>query len=176
MIRHKEKDDEAGGEGLGHLATRKRLWRDTNGNIVNARRPYRQEGVKRQHLASTEKSVQRSDHLQNESSKIRNTAPPSPPNSIPSVKHKGIEQYGGHGLLQDSWGVELNPVQPAWTYDSSDFLCNADWGQQYQNDMVSSCDLPYDDIFKPDTGTSMGCNIWCCTESLNSNRKLSNVF
>src|SRR5271163_4566580 len=45
MIRHKEKDDEAGGEGLGHLATRKRLWRDSNGNIVNARRPYCQEGV-----------------------------------------------------------------------------------------------------------------------------------
>jgi hypothetical protein len=39
MARHKEKDDEAGGEGLGVLATRKRLWRDTDGNIVNARRP-----------------------------------------------------------------------------------------------------------------------------------------
>jgi hypothetical protein len=39
MARHKEKDDEAGGEGLGVLATRKRLWRDANGNIVNTRRP-----------------------------------------------------------------------------------------------------------------------------------------
>ena len=39
MARHKEKDDEAGGEGLGVLATRKRLWRDADGNIVNARRP-----------------------------------------------------------------------------------------------------------------------------------------
>lgn len=39
MARHKEKDDEAGGEGLGVLATRKRLWMDANGNIVNARRP-----------------------------------------------------------------------------------------------------------------------------------------
>ncbi|RFU31571.1 hypothetical protein B7463_g4787, partial [Scytalidium lignicola] len=39
MARHKEKDDEAGGEGLGVLATRKRLWRDANGNIVNSRRP-----------------------------------------------------------------------------------------------------------------------------------------
>ncbi|KAH8805537.1 hypothetical protein F5884DRAFT_450170 [Xylogone sp. PMI_703] len=39
LQRHKEKDDEAGGEGLGILATRKRLWRDANGNIVNSRRP-----------------------------------------------------------------------------------------------------------------------------------------
>jgi len=39
MARHKEKDDEAGGEGLGVLATRKRLWRDASGIIVNARRP-----------------------------------------------------------------------------------------------------------------------------------------
>ncbi|RQM06052.1 hypothetical protein DH86_00002362 [Scytalidium sp. 3C] len=39
LARHKEKDDEAGGEGLGVLATRKRLWRDENGNIVNSRRP-----------------------------------------------------------------------------------------------------------------------------------------
>jgi hypothetical protein len=52
MARHKEKDDEAGGEGLGVLATRKRLWRDADGNIVNARRPsYTQEGAKRRQMS-----------------------------------------------------------------------------------------------------------------------------
>jgi hypothetical protein len=180
MIRHKEKDDEAGGEGLGHLATRKRLWRDANGNIVNARRPYHREGVKRQHLSSPAESVETSDHLQDDSLKCRNTAPPSPPSpptSIPSRQHRGIEQHGGHVLQTDAWGVETNPVQHAWNYDASDFLCNADWGsQQYQRDIGSSCDLPYDDIFKPDTGMSMGDNFECCVESLNSNRKHSNVF
>jgi hypothetical protein len=51
MARHKEKDDEAGGEGLGILATRKRLWRDAAGNIVNARRPsYVQDGTKRRQI------------------------------------------------------------------------------------------------------------------------------
>jgi hypothetical protein len=56
MARHKEKDDEAGGEGLGVLATRKRLWRDANGNIVNARRPsYTQEGSKRRQICRVEK-------------------------------------------------------------------------------------------------------------------------
>jgi len=53
MTRHKEKDDEAGGPDLGILATRKRLWRDSDGNIVNARRPsYTQEGAKRRSISS----------------------------------------------------------------------------------------------------------------------------
>lgn len=56
MARHKEKDDEAGGEGLGVLATRKRLWRDSNGTIVNARRPsYTQESSKRRQISRVEK-------------------------------------------------------------------------------------------------------------------------
>ena len=56
MARHKEKDDEAGGEGLGILATRKRLWRDADGNIVNARRPsYTQEGAKRRQLTRADR-------------------------------------------------------------------------------------------------------------------------
>lgn len=56
MARHKEKDDEAGGEGLGVLATRKRLWRDADGNIVNARRPsYTQEGAKRRQISRPER-------------------------------------------------------------------------------------------------------------------------
>jgi hypothetical protein len=67
MARHKEKDDEAGGEGLGILATRKRLWRDADGNIVNARRPsYVQDGTKRRQIARPErKSSNASDTSSN---------------------------------------------------------------------------------------------------------------
>ena len=57
MARHKEKDDEAGGEGLGILATRKRLWRDADGNIVNARRPLNtQDASKCRQLNRTDKT------------------------------------------------------------------------------------------------------------------------
>ena len=62
MARHKEKDDEAGGEGLGVLATRKRLLRDSNGAIVNARRPsYTPEGPasKRRAIADVKKRAPR---------------------------------------------------------------------------------------------------------------------
>ncbi|KAI5848763.1 hypothetical protein DFP73DRAFT_525030 [Morchella snyderi] len=37
MERHAQKDKEAGGEGLGILVTRKRCWRDENGNITTKR-------------------------------------------------------------------------------------------------------------------------------------------
>ena len=61
MARHKEKDDEAGGPGLGILATRKRLWRDSDGKIVNSRRPsYTQEGAKRRQLSRPERKTSKS--------------------------------------------------------------------------------------------------------------------
>lgn len=152
MFRHQMKDDEAGGDGLGHLATRKKLWRDSDGNIVNARRPYRQEGAKRKHLSSGEESRET-----NNSMRAQPMTLPPPPTSTPSAGVRGMEQYGGQGLLSDTWGAEVGPVQTDWAYNSSDFLCNADWGdQQCHDQMDSSCNLQFDDIFKPDTGKSLG--------------------
>lgn len=81
MARHKEKDDEAGGEGLGVLATRKRLWRDADGNIVNARRPsYTPEsGNKRRMInKSTESQDQRTTEQERRVSTGGNHLPPSP--------------------------------------------------------------------------------------------------
>ncbi|TVY14002.1 hypothetical protein LARI1_G008088, partial [Lachnellula arida] len=68
MSRHKEKDDEAGGPGLGILATRKRLWRDTDGKIVNSRRPsYTQEGPKRRQLSRPERKTSKSSSSSSDS-------------------------------------------------------------------------------------------------------------
>lgn len=67
MARHREKDAEAGGEGLGVLATRKRLWKDADGNIVNARRPtYTQEGTKRRQISRTPRKSFRSTTIKQE--------------------------------------------------------------------------------------------------------------
>ena len=67
MARHKEKDDEAGGEGLGVLATRKRLWRDADGNIVNTRRPsYTQEGSKRRQITRADRKSSRTAAIKEE--------------------------------------------------------------------------------------------------------------
>ena len=37
MARHRQKDEEAGGEGLGVVCTRTRMWRDADGNVVTKR-------------------------------------------------------------------------------------------------------------------------------------------
>ena len=50
-------------------------------------------------------------------------------------------EYNTHLIELDEWS------------EQSDFLCNANWGSQpLQNTMGFNTDLPYDDIFKPDTG------------------------
>lgn len=152
MARHKEKDDEAGGEGLGVLATRKRLWRDADGNIVNTRRPYQQEGAKRRQLNSSTKAAEGQKQVQPTSpttvdhAALANAAPPSPPTSIPST--------ASGALPQDSWPLEPSlPSHHDDCADQFDFLCNASWGTQPFQDFLDNSDLPYDDIFKPDTGT-----------------------
>lgn len=152
MARHKEKDDEAGGEGLGVLATRKRLWRDAEGNIVNTRRPHRQVGAKRRQMAANEKA-------KNEAAEVNAVAPPSPPTSIPSTTSN---TQGPEPVLAEpepsrsEWPpLEVDPMLSGGEHsDSLDFLCNASWGSQpqFQTFMGATEDLPYDDIFKPDTG------------------------
>jgi hypothetical protein len=155
MIRHKEKDDEAGGEGLGHLATRKRLWRDANGNIVNARRPNpRADGAKKRQCTSSISSAEGTKERKNSTSS-EDSGPPSPPTSAPSLTGApSLDQFDNSVFPQDSWqpveGSHANDVA-----DPFDFLCNASWGAPpYHQPFVGGTadGLPYDDIFKPDTG------------------------
>jgi len=209
MARHKEKDDEAGGEGLGILATRKRLWRDADGKIVNARRPsYTQEGAKRRQISRIDRktsnasetsddgqsilsalsstqiamsragstasstivvdtgvpgflddSEEKSEDL-SQDSWLEMTALPSPPISEHS------EQSGDHSedmseldpLYEDTWPV-MNNGLPEIVNDSpvlgrqSEYPASPSWGPQpFQTFMGAMAELPYDDIFKPETG------------------------
>lgn len=154
MIRHKEKDDEAGGEGLGHLATRKRLWRDANGNIVNARRPNRHDGVKKRQMTSINGSLDRMGHERKDSNTSQLSAPPSPPTSSPSTEGQITIDHCDNGIFQDAWPpVDPNSSAHNDSVDPFEFLCNASWGNQpFQSFMGTQDGLPYDDIFKPDTG------------------------
>ncbi|PQE14028.1 C2H2 zinc finger protein [Rutstroemia sp. NJR-2017a BBW] len=86
MNRHKEKDDEAGGEGLGVLATRKRLWRDADGNIVNTRRPsFVQEGTKRRQTARGERKTKANNEL---TVQLGVNPLPSPSMTTPSIRSR----------------------------------------------------------------------------------------
>jgi len=181
MARHKEKDDEAGGEGLGFLATRKRLWRDADGNIVNCRRPYTQEHqAKRRQIAGTHER-RRSSTGSVAEKQTPPTLPLSPPISIPSPAsvpdsvtytpteqvHEGLDS-SADGILDRSpmlhaaWTVDpmLSTLNTS-TVDDIDFLCNSGWGTHrptnpYETFMGPGGDMPYeDDIFKPDTAMSL---------------------
>ena len=212
MARHKEKDDEAGGPGLGMLATRKRLWRDADGNIVNARRPsYTQDGAKRRQLSISTRSdrnkptsedektpelpspmsragshasstiivdtgipgylsrdstpkTTRVDML--EDSWLSMTALPSPPNSASSSAGSGsqspveLDEAADEldTLYEDSWPVMHNGLPEIVNNNpvlgrTSEYPDTPSWGPQpFQTFMGAMAELPYDDIFKPETG------------------------
>lgn len=210
MARHKEKDDEAGGEGLGVLATRKRLWRDADGNIVNARRPsYTQEGAKRRQINRPERKgpkagedeprlgslpslparsiamsrtgsttsstivvdtgvrgfldseeTQTTDAL-NQDSWLNVAALPSPPTSESSFSagQSPIAELSDlDTLYEDSWPVMQDGL-PEIVNNSpvmgrqSEYPASPSWGPQpFQTFMGAMAELPYEDIFKPETG------------------------
>lgn len=211
MARHKEKDDEAGGEGLGILATRKRLWRDSDGNIVNARRPsYTQEGAKRRQLSQADRKQstsssssgdseyrptrqslistlatppvamsrsgsssstivvdtglpgypEKDETQKTEDSWLSMSTLPSPPISEPQSSEQSPEPEMDEldTLYEDSWPV-MHDGLPEIVNNSpvlgrqSEYPASPSWGPQpFQTFMGAMAELPYDDIFKPETG------------------------
>jgi hypothetical protein len=161
MARHKEKDDEAGGEGLGKLLTRKRLWRDANGAIIADRRPEHEKKRKRPSTTSQDANSSMVGPVESSTPPSNDArAPLSPPTSDPT----GSEANGNSGnavsvSADDQWPVPMDdailPLEDT-VMDSFDFLCNASWGTQPLQGQSGqgglNADLPYDDIFVPDTG------------------------
>jgi hypothetical protein len=157
MARHKEKDDEAGGEGLGVLATRKRLWRDAEGNIVNARRPsYTQEGAKRRQITRPERKGSRS---REDEAKLRNgksdlSSLPTPPIAMSrtgsTTSSTIVVDTGARGFLdneepqtsdelnQDSW-LEMAAL-PSPPISESSFSA-----EQSTSEELSDLDTLYED-------------------------------
>jgi hypothetical protein len=160
MARHKEKDDEAGGVGLGKLLTRKRLWRDANGAIIADRRPEHDKKRKRPSTTSQDTPRREAGPVESITPPANDArAPLSPPTSDPT----GSEANGNSGnavsvSADDQWHVPMDdaiiPLEDT-VMESFDFLCNASWGTQSlqgNGHGGMNSDLPYDDIFVPDTG------------------------
>jgi hypothetical protein len=160
MTRHKEKDDEAGGEGLGKLLTRKRLWRDSTGAIIADRRPEHEKKRKRPSMTSQDANSRVHGGMMESSTPPSNDprAPISPPTSDPNDS----ERHGnmGHAPPPDEhWQIPIDDALLALDepiMDSFDFLSNASWGNQPLQGQYGqgglNGDLPFDDLFGPDTG------------------------
>ncbi|KAH7351226.1 fungal-specific transcription factor domain-containing protein [Rhexocercosporidium sp. MPI-PUGE-AT-0058] len=149
--RHREKDAEAGGEGMGKLQTRKRLWRDSSGTVVAKRRPE----LEKPKSSTKSRRTSRKDTTATDTSIYSNheIAPLSPPGS--NDPDPMDASRAGHGQLEDLWplGDAAFPSGDALP-ESYDFLLNASWGSKPPTQETTGTDLLYNDLFAPDTGNS----------------------
>lgn len=154
MTRHRQKDEEAGAEGCGILNTRKRMWKDAEGNIVT-KKPALSEDHQPQTLQSDPLSSALSDFtpLQQDQG-----APISPPISHnPSLGHSSLDDHDS-GIASG-----YPPTLDANALSNSDSFSPID--QQFWSNNLSQSqnepfvpttfdDAPFDDIFNPDTASS----------------------
>ncbi|KAH8602034.1 fungal-specific transcription factor domain-containing protein [Bisporella sp. PMI_857] len=167
MARHKEKDDEAGGEGLGKLLTRKRLWRDSTGAIVSKKRPEHEKERKQPAMSRNDPSLV----FPRQSVGSAHTNSRSPPNELPLSPRSldpasngselteppipdvgvGSEKGQGSTAMDSPWPVPARSLPfPDNTLPSFDFLCNGSWPTQPSRANVGP-DLPFYDAFAPDS-------------------------
>lgn len=146
MARHRQKDEEAGGEGLGHVETRKKLWCDDDGNIVQ-QRPLTQSALSEQqqdHAQQHEAIFD--DHYDDLSNLEPGLMPISPPASSRSNELQNL------GELDRNMDVDTFIEK----YDDAvftNFLANSAWGDQ-KSEADGLKRWSFDNLFKPDTGKS----------------------
>lgn len=152
MARHRQKDEEAGGEGLGIIESRKKLWRDAEGNIVN-KRPAQGEACR----LSAKKQATAANYPQPTASTITSEGsnpqtmihaePLSPPKSMLSAESLDHFSHQLPELPNDQDFIE-HTAGP----DMFDFLANSSWGSHTSTTFDISGEMPLDDMFNPDTG------------------------
>jgi hypothetical protein len=160
MARHKEKDDEAGGEGMGRLQTRKRLWRDSTGAVVTKRRPeHAKRGVSSTPASKRLKIRDHSFESTNGFSSQKDVPMSPPPSTGEHISNRLDVARSSEVAREPPQATDLWPVfsedatlreDDGVAMESFEFLCNASWGSQSQES--TSSDLLYNDFFAPDTG------------------------
>ncbi|EKG22110.1 Transcription factor fungi [Macrophomina phaseolina MS6] len=176
MQRHRQKDEEAGGEGAGVLNTRKRMWKDHDGNIVTKRPNLGKKNSTRRSSPSSDHharslSTSTADSVDEAIHTLTGDAPISPP--ISSTQSSGSDDYARRSSNAcdtatdptfENWvfpPLELSPAPEPHSYpepeplaqDTDRFWSNAG-GPQTASLRNLSDDVPYDDIFNPDTASS----------------------
>ncbi|KAF7563752.1 hypothetical protein G7046_g400 [Stylonectria norvegica] len=150
MDRHREKDEEAGGKGI--LNTRKRSWKEFDGSVVE-KRPSTQDPSEE---PSSQASVQADPVVAAE-------GPISPPASHESSdiysSHQSSDPY--HDLVfnfeQDATAPPTVPsfqstYNPIADTDGDNFWISP--AQPLGRGVPGPVDVPYDEVFQPDTASS----------------------
>lgn len=146
MARHKQKDDEAGGYGLGVMETRKRLWRDADGNIVT-KRPTRPNSNPL--LIDS----QRQNNSNNDGCEMHQNVEqlPPPKSQISPVLDGQHQQQGTNIVAMPADHADPLPSFSNDVPDMCEFLSNSSWGSQFSQ-FSDGTGRPGDDMFNPDTG------------------------
>lgn len=169
MLRHQQKDEEAGGEGLGVVCTRKRLWRDADGNIVT-KRP---KSAQRSDTSSiSDNNNLNSLHSGNGSTNFEDLAledhnsdpqvyepPLSPPPSLASAEVRVQDDFSCFVAPEDlQAGFDFPPLMDAGQ-ETIDFFVDSPWPSQpieplpfAPDNAGASINTGFDDMFNPDTG------------------------
>ncbi|OCL10660.1 hypothetical protein AOQ84DRAFT_337115 [Glonium stellatum] len=152
MARHRQKDAEAGAEGSGILNTRKRMWKDADGNIVTKRPNLTTEQQQRAHTEESSSFTH--------SSNTQNGAPISPPisNSNSFGRSRTDDQdvaFSGGDLWTFNHLNTIPPLPPSEIYQpqaEEHFWSSNITPQPLVQGQTE--DPPYDDVFNPDTASS----------------------
>lgn len=154
MLRHRQKDEEAGGEGLGVVCTRKRLWRDADGNIVTKRPKAAQRSdasiTSFEDLILDEPTDHSRDQFRDQAQAIE--PPLSPPPSLASAEARLQDDFFvAPDALQV--GFEMPPPLMDPGAEAIDFFIDSQWPSQFMEPMSTGPDnAAFDDVFNPDTG------------------------
>lgn len=151
LARHRRKDEEAGGYGLGVVETRKRMWRDPDGNLVTKRPTLSHNNSatnSRQNLPNLENELQKAFNGNTEMSRTIK----GPPTSEVKGSHsspKDRQQISTRPIsTEHQWGLDSVIPSNSDIPDTCEFLTNSSWGSQ-----LDSTHNPFDDMFNPDTGS-----------------------
>ncbi|TVY20738.1 Zinc finger protein klf1 [Lachnellula arida] len=179
LARHRQKDEEAGGYGLGVVETRKRMWRDADGNIVTKRPTLPNNNpaaTSQQNIANSEiehqtdsndapaasqrdKARSENEHQtgsDNYVDMVQNQEPPLTPRSMGSYS-SGNDQHqtSTRGFIsEDQWALDVAANCNGDDPEMCDFLTNSSWGAQQPQSFSDIAPNPFDDMFNPDTASS----------------------
>ncbi|KAI0837874.1 fungal-specific transcription factor domain-containing protein [Hypoxylon sp. FL0890] len=142
MSRHKQKDEEAGGEGTGTLNTRKRMWKDHDGRIVQ------KKPIEHSPLGSTSISLGASFVSQVD-------GPISPP-----VSSHNSDLPSDHDPTHPAFTNDQS-ILPDYSLPTSQFDSQGPGGywippeaHQPRSLTSSYLDINYEEVFQPDTASS----------------------
>jgi hypothetical protein len=147
MLRHQQKDEEAGGEGLGVVCTRKRLWRDADGNIVT-KRP---RSMQRSDASNTSSEDMSLNEQENQPQVYE--PPVSPPPSLTSAEARIQDDFSCFIAAEDlQAGFDFPPLMNAGN-ETIDFFVDSPWTSQPLEPLPTAPNnVDFDDVFNADTG------------------------